>query len=236
MSEKLRLVRGLVAFLASTTGRDKACRTVQYGGRYLSALLRLYSKTFGPALELAEKVDKISSQMGMTRKVLRIGRPIGIALNLAQKLNDKTQPCGSKMFRVLSDLCLTLYFLLDHVLWLQRIGVLKGSLRQQKLTDWWSELAWFGEIVCSLCAILLELQDERRLASQAAGSDAKQSTARPICSQSRLSSLRLDLLRYLLDAPVCLFFMDAVPISSGTAGLLGFVSSLIGAYQSWPTV
>ena len=86
MSKSLKTLENVIAFLATTSGRDKvslrsiissislpqSCRFVQYFGKFAKAFfLYMAIKYKNPILkELSDKSDFLGTSMGMTRKVI----------------------------------------------------------------------------------------------------------------------------------------------------------------------
>lgn len=102
---------------------------MQYLTRFLAAGVR--SRAEGTALKShtvrrAAKLESLGSSMGMARKVLRFGRPIGITLNIAKTLEEiasgKAINTPKAVLKVLGDACLMLFFLFDHYLFFDRVG------------------------------------------------------------------------------------------------------------------
>ena len=67
----------------------------------------------------ATKWGNVGAAMGLTRKVLRVGRPIGITKGMIERLlQASAKPNAHRMVlaKTLADLSLTLFFLFDHVM------------------------------------------------------------------------------------------------------------------------
>lgn len=74
----MALLDVISSFLGTTGGRDKLCRLFQYFGKFLAAYYTAKARTVENGKEIFKdkiRVPKlISSNMSMTRKVLRFGR------------------------------------------------------------------------------------------------------------------------------------------------------------------
>ena len=89
--------------------------------------LRMEGERFA---ELVEKLDKLHESMVVTRKVLRFGMSLPL-------LRDILGPKGSCPFwHTVSQAALLVYYLLDHPLYLKRIGVLALSQKAAAKLEW----------------------------------------------------------------------------------------------------
>eukprot|EP00744_Colponema_vietnamica_P017942 GILI01025278.1.p1 GENE.GILI01025278.1~~GILI01025278.1.p1 ORF type:complete len:272 (+),score=62.41 GILI01025278.1:51-818(+) len=236
-----------VQFLSSTSGRDKSCRTIQYLMKLLSSLLRLksasaLSTSAIPLLsksltfsDLAVRMESLGGSMSMTRKVLRFGRPIGILQNLSKFLASNSNSGSDKALKAVADISLVVYFLIDHYLYLLRLGLLKAPASHQKAADWWATLAWLGECVCSLALLIREresLNRKKEMLHYAKELDRVELSR----IRAALANNRLDIIKYIVDIPVCLNFLNVSWVSPAACGFFGLISSLIGCYQLFPAL
>lgn len=76
-------------------------------------------------IQRAVKFESLGSSMAMTRKVLRFGRPIAIAMGIHKTLTDlfegRILNAPKALLGVLSSLSLMLFFLFDHYLYFERV-------------------------------------------------------------------------------------------------------------------
>jgi hypothetical protein len=102
--------------------------------------------------------------MSNVRKVLRFGRPFGIFKGIIERFNDKEE---KMMFtRTIADLCLIVFFLLDHPTYLQRvlrhylmkqIGMVKMGKPTVEKLEFYSNFYWLLECFFSLASELVAL-------------------------------------------------------------------------------
>jgi len=156
---KSKALEAFIAFLGTTSGRDKSCRTIQYSARFLKPLLIHLSQKHNQEalLKIADKIEAIGGSMGMTRKVLRFGRPIGIIKNifvLLRTLRRKDKSDGASTifytyFKTLAEACLALFFLFDHVLYLSKLKVVENQNLVQRC-DYLSNFFWLCECASTI--------------------------------------------------------------------------------------
>lgn len=104
--------------------------------------------------------------MSNTRKVFRVGVPIGLSLNIFNILNqykksevslyNKFSNKHYVSFKILDDLSLILYFLADHIVFLCRLGFIKNEKVQSK-ADYISNLFWLLESIFCILHNTVEL-------------------------------------------------------------------------------
>ncbi len=64
--------------------------------------------------------------MSLTRKVLRFGKPLPLVKAIMDRFKQhQKNPVRNITLRTISDISLILYFLTDHPLYFQRIGLVK---------------------------------------------------------------------------------------------------------------
>ena len=91
--------------------------------------LRMEGERFA---DLVEKLDRLHESMVVTRKVLRFGMSLPLLRDILGPPKDVSCP----FWRTVSQAALLVYYVLDHPLYLKRIGVLAlGSKAVAKL-EW----------------------------------------------------------------------------------------------------
>ena len=96
--------------------------------------------------------------MAITRKVLRFGMPLQHLNGVIKrfKLHEK-KPVRMIFWRTVQDLCLSLYFITDHPLYLHKIGLI--TLKQQQVTmlEYYSNMFWLLTSIFDLMCDVVDL-------------------------------------------------------------------------------
>ncbi|KAJ1678653.1 Peroxisomal membrane protein PMP27, partial [Spiromyces aspiralis] len=103
-------VQSYVKYTATTVGRDKAYRFIQYFSRLLAYVLM----RGGFSKEAITTAKTIQAVMTQTRKVLRLGRFID-ALSMAAKTLTSKGDCVVRTLTALNRLAMAVYFATDTV-------------------------------------------------------------------------------------------------------------------------
>mmetsp|Transcript_18773 Transcript_18773/g.34034 ORF Transcript_18773/g.34034 Transcript_18773/m.34034 type:complete len:223 (-) Transcript_18773:31-699(-) len=214
----------VVAFLAKTKGRDKSIRVFQYITRGMNDGLK-----GGSLAELADRAQKVSAALAMTRKVLRFGLPIGITLNLLKR-------GWRDLFRSAADLSLLLYFLSDHLLYFYKVGAVKAPSYAGKV-DLWNNIFWIFDNVFTIIADCLDIHRVQTSIQEIVDKNLhvqhsqQRKEYEALLQKSDL--LVWDIIRAAGDIPLCIFFIDNSKFNPVFIAALGTLTSLIGCYQVW---
>lgn len=105
-----------------------------------------------------ERLEKLQSNMSLTRKVLRFGKPFPLVKAIMDrfKLHSKS-PVRNILLRTISDLSLILYFITDHPLYFQRIGFIKMDKSLVDFIDYWNNIYWLIECLLDIYCDLVDL-------------------------------------------------------------------------------
>ena len=96
--------------------------------------------------------------MSLTRKVLRFGKPLPLVKAIIDRFKThEKSPVRNILLRTLSDFFLILYFISDHPLYFQRIGVLKMDKSWVDFIDYWNNIYWLLEAVIDIYCDLVDL-------------------------------------------------------------------------------
>lgn len=138
-------------FIATTMGRDKLMRTIQYFSRFYAWYLL---RTNGTASEIAPWAA-LKKQLGLMRKILRIGKNIDHLKAAATAADAKSPDSFLKFTAVGRQLGYAGYLTCDTTTVLDAAGVRKwskaGRLQQEAYRF------WFMGIVCSITGQLYKL-------------------------------------------------------------------------------
>lgn len=243
----------LIKFWDTWNGRDKTCRTVQYFAKFLAHYYAEQQKLTGVAdlKVLVAQYKALSSQLSLARKAFRFFRWINFYEKLAKLLTKA--PDGSSAASVLNYLadivnyvCFGVYLAYDGYVFLGKAGFLADKTIDQKAktANYW----WFFALAGACFGDILKISEgwakHRKLVSKYNSMSTQENNEK----EQEEAKNAVEIQRKAISKLYITFAKDAfdllVPLSlnehaswvpnSGTCGLLGTVSSLIGAYQAWP--
>lgn len=184
--------------------------------------------------------------MSITRKVLRFGRIIPVLNNIRNRFaeNDK-KPVNMLFTRTMADLCLAIYYLLDHPQYFSTIGFVKFSKETANKLDFMCEFHWFIGIIFE---VITDLGELRRIDRETANA-ARQLKTVSTENQTEVSNAKkkieelkkqkravyINLARSIIDFPIALRLIGYLDLSAKNAGLCGAITSAIGIYQMCQT-
>ncbi|KAI0477664.1 peroxisomal biogenesis factor 11 [Xylariaceae sp. FL0804] len=215
-------------FVATTVGRDKLLRTVQYFSRFYAWYLL---RTNGTPGEMAP-FEALKKQFGLVRKVLRAGKNVE-HMKAAAAAADGKQAVPDPFLRYLAvgrQLGYAGYLTLDLLSLPDALGARKweGAKRAQQE----AYRCWAAGLLCSALA---QVYTQWRLREREARVDRKEGEgvveSKTIAKERAASQLQL--LSDLCDLTVPSSALGWVGFDDGFVGLAGTVSSLIGVYSQW---
>ncbi|WYZ35616.1 hypothetical protein EsH8_X_000263 [Colletotrichum jinshuiense] len=213
-------------FVATTVGRDKILRTLQYFARFYAWYL---FRTNGSKTEIAPW-DAIKKQFGLTRKIMRIGKNVEHFKAAAVASDAKTTDPVLRYAAVGRQLGYAGYLTFDAATVLDAAGIKKweGAKKLQKE----AYRFWAIGLIFSVVAQTYTLY---RLQQREAKVDKKEGEgvveAKRIAIERAVS--RLQLISDLCDLTVPTSALAWLNFDDGIVGLAGTVSSLIGVYTQW---
>jgi len=138
------VVEKWLKFMAQSEAKDKVMKNIQYGARVISWYLK-YMKYDSSKDSVANRLAILDSQTATARKLFRVAKPIDyiqiIYKIFAQRGINLTYIDLLQLGRALGNL---VYFGTDHIIWLIKIGVIKGNAN--KLNEY-SGKGWFWALV-----------------------------------------------------------------------------------------
>mmetsp|Transcript_40374 Transcript_40374/g.29748 ORF Transcript_40374/g.29748 Transcript_40374/m.29748 type:complete len:156 (+) Transcript_40374:1-468(+) len=144
-----------VKLINTKLGRDKTCRIIQYFIKFLLPILQAQGPRY---LDLKERLEKLASNMSMTRKVLRFGSPIPLIIGMMSRMKENEQkPVRMFFWRTVSDFMLILYYLTDHPLYFQKVGFAKFDSAFIQLLDKWNNIFWLLNSLLDLMCDIVDL-------------------------------------------------------------------------------
>ncbi|MCL7032142.1 hypothetical protein MKW94_013788 [Papaver nudicaule] len=215
----------LVLYLNKAEARDKICRAIQYGSKFLS----------NGEPGTASNVDKSTS---LARKVFRLFKFVNDLHALISPLPEGT-PLPIVVLGKSKNALISTFLFLDQIVWLGRTGIYKNKERAD-LIGRISLFCWMGSSVCSS---LVELAELGRLSSsmKKIGKDLKSSEKyqnEEYKAKLKQSNARtLALVKSSLDVLVAVGLLQLAPkkVTPRVTGALGFTTSLISCYQLLPS-
>ncbi|CAM8912973.1 hypothetical protein QQ045_031566 [Rhodiola kirilowii] len=217
-----------VLYLNKAEARDKICRAIQYGSKFLS----------NGQPGTAQNVDKSTS---LARKVFRLFKFINDLHGLISPVPQGT-PLPLVLLGKSKNALVSTFLFLDQIVYLGRTGIYKDKERAELLGRI-SLFCWLGS---SCCSTLVEAGEIGRLSASMKkiernhkDGDIYQQIQNEQYSvklqKSRERSLAL--IKSALDIFVAVGLLQLYPkkITPRVTGALGFTTSLISCYQLLPS-
>lgn len=215
----------IVLYLNKAESRDKICRAIQYGSKFLS----------NGQPGTAQNVDK---QTSLARKVFRLLKFVNDLHALISPV-----PAGTPVPIILlgksKNALLSTFLFLDQIVWLGRSGIYKNKERTE-LIGRISLFCWMGSSVCSTLVELGEIgrlsASMKKLEKELKGSDKHQNEQYRAKVQ-KYNDRSLALVRAAMDIVVAAGLLQLAPkkVTPRVTGAFGFVTSLIACYQLLPS-
>lgn len=221
----------LVLYLNKAEARDKICRAIQYGSKFLS----------NGEPGTAQNVDKTTS---LARKVFRLFKFVNDLHGLISPVPQGT-PLPLILLGKSKNALLSTFLFLDQIVWLGRTGIYKNKERTERIGRI-SLFCWLG---ASFCTVLVEIGEIGRLSAaikkQEKDLKNKDSNQHQVCyhqdekyraNLKKSNERSLALVKASMDLLVAVGLLQLAPkkITPRVTGALGFASSLISCYQLLP--
>ncbi|XP_047957946.1 peroxisomal membrane protein 11C-like [Salvia hispanica] len=214
-----------IVYLNKAEARDKICRAIQYGSKFLSA----------GQPGTAQNVDKSTS---LARKVFRLFKFINDLHGLISPPAPGT-PLPLILLGKSKNALLSTFLFLDQIVWLGRTGVYKNKERTE-LIGRISLFCWLGS---SVCTTLVETGEIGRLSASIKKLEKELKNTDKHKNEQYQSKVQksnqrsLALVKTILDIGVAVGLLQLAPkkITPRVTGALGFVTSLISCYQLLPS-
>ncbi|GAB7349282.1 hypothetical protein MBLNU459_g8428t1 [Dothideomycetes sp. NU459] len=211
-------------YVATTVGRDKVLRLVQYFSRFLSWYLLRTNATQATV----NQFSKLKANLGLVRKAMRLGKFVehfraAAAAYDAKALDPVVRACTAGR-----QLGYAAYMSLDTLTYLDAAGVRPSQaakrLQREAYKGWLVGLSF--SVVNGLYALYRSQQ-----AVQGSGDAEKAVEAKRV--QRERSAVQVQLISDLCDLTVPLSALGFVALDDGIVGLAGSLSSLIGITTQW---
>ncbi|KAL5727707.1 Peroxisomal membrane protein 11D [Ranunculus cassubicifolius] len=214
----------VVLYLNKAEARDKICRAIQYGSKFISN---------GEA-GTAQTVDKNTS---LARKVFRLFKFVNDLHGLISPV-PKGTPLPIVLLGKSKNALLSTFLFLDQIVWLGRSGIYKNKERAD-LIGRISLFCWMSSSVCTTLVELAELgrlsKSMKKIEKDIKGGDKYENELyREKLKKSNDRTLAL--VKAGMDIVVAAGLLQLSPkkITPRVTGGFGFVSSLISCYQLLP--
>ncbi|VFQ75721.1 unnamed protein product [Cuscuta campestris] len=214
-----------VLYLNKAEARDKICRAIQYGSKFLS----------NGEPGTAQNVDKSTS---LARKVFRLFKFV----NDLHALISPSAP-GTPLSLILlgksKNALLSTFLFLDQIVWLGRTGIYKNKERAELL----GRISLFCWMSSSVCTTLVEIGELGRLSASMKKLEAELKNTDKHQNEQYRNKLQksndrsIALVKAGLDIVVAVGLLQLAPkkVTPRVTGAFGFVSSLISCYQLLPS-
>ncbi|TFK76979.1 peroxisomal biogenesis factor 11 [Pluteus cervinus] len=225
-------------FGGTTTGRDKAYRSIQYLARFLG----WYYLSRGDKQDAA-RWNALKTHLGLARKLLRLGKPLE-HLQAALRATLATGPADEQITTIGRQLCYFGFLTYDALIWANTIKLINLSADYSSKITKYSYRLWATGIGLSLLNSVLKLRrlskEYRRLRISARGEKA---LGQEVEIQTKLGvnkaarkAVRTQFVVDVLDLSIPATALQLVQLNDGVVGILGLISSLIGGKTHWEAV
>ncbi|EFJ31532.1 hypothetical protein SELMODRAFT_144456 [Selaginella moellendorffii] len=221
----------LVMYLNKAESRDKICRAIQYGAKFLS------NGEPGPA----SQVDKSTS---LARKVFRLLKYLNELHGLIAPA-PKSTPLPIVLLGKAKNALVGTFLFLDQLVWAGRTGIYQNKERLELI----SRISLYCWMTGSFCTSLAEVSELGRLAAsrrklereirrlkQQGNPENAQLKEQKLVSVKQSHERTLSLVKASLDIVVAVGLLQLAPktVTPRVTGALGFITSLISCYQLLP--
>ncbi|KAF9131825.1 Peroxisomal membrane protein PMP27 [Mortierella sp. 14UC] len=224
-------VQPWLKFTATTVGRDKIYRAVQYFSRFLA----WYLLRQGATKETVARFNNLKKTLALSRKLMRFGKPVEHLEAAANAISVKDE--FLRFCAIGKQLAYAGYLSYDALIFLDGAGAYKFTNIKR-----YTELAnkfWLAGIVFSFISGLYktrQVQIRRQVAVRGLkhrGESEKTSSRTELSEQYALNKV---LLQDGLDLLIPASGLGYVDLDDGVVGLIGTATSLMGAESHWAKV
>ncbi|PQE19521.1 peroxisomal biogenesis factor 11 protein [Rutstroemia sp. NJR-2017a WRK4] len=213
-------------FVATTVGRDKLLRTLQYFSRFYAWYLL---RTNGTPGEIAP-FEAIKKQFGLARKLMRVGKNVEHLKAAAIAADSKNLDPILKYCAVGRQMGYAGYLTFDAITVLDAVGIRKSPSTKRIQKE--AYRFWLMGLLFSATSSLYSLYNLRQQAAKIDKKDGEGVVTSKRIEKER-AAINLQLLSDLCDITVPASAIGLANLDDGLVGLAGTVSSLIGVYSQW---
>jgi len=226
-------------FGGTTLGRDKTYRAVQYFARFCA----WYLLSKGDKSDAA-RWTALKSHLGTARKLMRLGKPME-HLQAALRATFSSGPINETITTIARQIGYFGYLSTDAVVWAHSIKFITLNPEKAKKLTKISFRFWLAGIVFSLSHGVLKaarlarevktLQKNKVWGEKDLAEEAARETRLNVIETARDNN-RKQLVIDLLDVWIPATGAELLNMNEGTLGMLGLISSLLGAKAQWQVV
>ncbi|KAJ9657045.1 Peroxisomal membrane protein PMP27 [Neophaeococcomyces mojaviensis] len=224
------VVTHYLRYIATTVGRDKVLRTIQYFSRFYAWYLY---RTNNPTSAI-QPWTTVKNQFGLTRKILRIGKFVE-HIRAASELYDAAMKNGSgdkitQYLQTIRQIGYAGYMVFDTMTVLDAMGVKKyESAKRLQATAY---RFWFTGLIASALAGIYTLYQLSQVTKQIDEKDAEGKMEKVKIAKQRKAA-NIQLTSDLCDMTVPSTALGYANFDEGFIGLAGTLSSLLGVQGVW---
>ncbi|KAL7007726.1 Peroxisomal membrane protein PMP27 [Cystobasidiomycetes sp. EMM_F5] len=213
---------------ATTVGRDKVYRSVQYGARFLA----WYYAQRGFSKGSVAQMSAIKSALGSARKVMRIGKPAE-HLQAAVKAAAIGDPI-LKLLAIVRQLGYAVYLFNDQFLWFHAMRIKVYSKDRYEVINRQAARFWAIGIAASILSGIYKLRGvalKQARAAQSVRSSPEKEADRKVeikALAKAYTDTRYQLVQDLFDFVLPMTTLGYFNLNEGVLGLAGLASSLMG--------
>ncbi|KAI9145066.1 peroxisomal biogenesis factor 11 [Paraphysoderma sedebokerense] len=218
------------------TGRDKIYRTIQYFAKFLI----YYLTRKGYSKETVTKVTKLQKHLAISRKLIRIGRPVEFVQNLVNAISTQKDEV-LRYLTVGKNLSLSVWLFWDFFVWANGVGIWKAQ--NAKLISQRSYKFWFYGLLCGWLSSVYQLNKNNQRLAVLQRSKKETGGKLPevgIKEEKELRSARNKIVRQLFSESVDILIpangLGYINVSDGFVGLCGTITGLMGIEAQWNKV
>ncbi|KAF2123961.1 peroxisomal biogenesis factor 11 [Dothidotthia symphoricarpi CBS 119687] len=214
-------------FIATTVGRDKLLRTLQYFSRFYAwYLYRMNSPQ--TAITPFEATKK---QFGAARKLLRVGKFVEHFKAAAVASDAKGVDPVLKFLTVGRQLGYAMYMVMDNACVLDSTSIRKFSTAPRLSRE--ATRAWFTGLSFSIASSLYSLYNLQTRAQTITSSGDPEKVVEKKKVDKEMDALKVQLVSDVCDIMIPSTALGWIGLDEGFVGLAGTTSSLIGVWSQW---
>jgi len=214
-------------FVATTVGRDKVLRTLQYFSRFLAWYLY---RTNRPASSIAP-FEATKKTFGQTRKLMRVGKFVEHFKAAAVASDAKSTDPVLRFTAVGRQLGYAFYMLFDNACVLDATSIRKSSFAPRLAREGYR--AWFAGLSFSVASGLYSYYHLFQRQKTLTQSEDPEKVVETKKLQKELTDVRVQLFSDLCDLTIPSSALGWVDFDDGFVGLAGTTSSLLGVWSQW---
>ncbi|KAL8662306.1 MAG: hypothetical protein Q9202_004835 [Teloschistes flavicans] len=214
-------------FVATTVGRDKLLRTLQYFSRFYAWYL---FRTNAPT-RLIAPFEAIKKQFALTRKALRLGKNVEHFKAAVTAMDDtKARDEFLRYCAVGRQLGYALYLSFDMATYLDTAGIWKLETAKKLQKD--AYRAWFVGLLFNTVAGIYTLWGLRQRTQEVNKTDGEGVVESRKIQRER-NATNLQLISDICDLTIPGSALGYANLDDGIVGLAGTMSSLISVWATW---